>query len=83
MNATTTAPSELKELIQKIERYERTLVTLKNNNLQEVRLMFGTVAMTTICDEIYPIAELKRDYMRTIKYRIIELKNRLLEITAI
>lgn len=69
--------SEIKE---KITRFKRSRVTLEMSNLKEVRLMFGTVSMTMICDEVWPIAEIKKEYLRRIHYRIIELQNELSEL---
>ena len=58
------------ELREKLDRYERSLYTLKASDLKEIRLMF---------DEIFPIAEFKRSYIQAIKARIIELKYDLLK----
>ena len=62
------------ELREKLDRYERSLVTLKASDVKEIRLMFGSVAHMLVCDEIYPIADFKRSYIQAIKSRIIELK---------
>ncbi|MBV5327216.1 MAG: hypothetical protein JZU65_06180 [Chlorobium sp.] len=67
------------EVKEKLDRYERTLVTLKGSDVKEVRLMHGSIAHTIVNDEIFPIAELKRNYMKAIKERIIELKYELLK----
>lgn len=62
------------ELREKLDRYERSLYTLKASDLKEIRLMFGTMSHMLVCDEIFPIAEFKRSYIQAIKARIIELK---------
>ena len=62
------------ELREKLDRYERSLYTLKASDLKEIRLMFGTMSHMLVCDEIFPIAEFKRSYIQAIKSRIIELK---------
>lgn len=62
------------ELREKLDRYERSLVTLKASDVKEIRLMFGTMAHMLVCDEIFPLAEFKRSYIQAIKSRIIELK---------
>ena len=62
------------ELREKLDRYERSLFTLKASDVKEIRLMFGTFSHMIICDEIFPIAEFKRSYIQAIKSRIIELK---------
>lgn len=62
------------ELREKLDRYERTLITLRGSDVKEVRLMQGTVAHLIVCDEVFPIAEIKRNYIQAIKARIIELK---------
>ncbi|MBV5329761.1 MAG: hypothetical protein JZU65_19395 [Chlorobium sp.] len=67
------------ELREKLDRYERSLVTLKASDVKEIRLMFGSVAHMLVCDEIFPIAEFKRSYIQAIKSRIIELKYDLLK----
>ena len=66
-------PAE-KELREKLDRYERSLVTLKSSDVKEIRLMFGTIAHMIVCDEVYPLVEFKRAYIQAIKARIIELK---------
>lgn len=71
-------PTE-QELRAKLDRYERSLATLKASDLKEIRLMFGTISHTIVCDEIFPIAQFKRDYIQAIKSRIIELKYDLLK----
>lgn len=68
------------ELQNKIERLSRTVVTVELSSLKEVRLMFGTISMTPICDEIWSITDIKKEYLRRVKYRIIELKNQLTEL---
>ena len=68
------------EIQEKITRLKRSQVTLEMTSLKEVRLMFGTVSMTMICDEIWPISEIKKEYLRRIHYRIIELQNELIEM---
>lgn len=72
------SPTE-SELREKLDRYERSLYTLKASDLREIRLMFGTMSHMIICDEIFPIAEFKRNYIQAIKARIIELKYDLLK----
>lgn len=72
------SPTE-SELREKLDRYERSLVTLRASDVKEVRLMFGPISHMIICDEIFPIAELKRSYLQAIKARIIELKYDLLK----
>ena len=67
------------ELREKLDRYERSLYTLKASDLKEIRLMFGTMSHMLVCDEIFPIAEFKRSYIQAIKARIIELKYDLLK----
>ncbi|MCX6222451.1 MAG: hypothetical protein NTZ69_15880 [Bacteroidia bacterium] len=67
------------ELREKLDRYERRLYTLKASDVREVRLMFGTISHMLINDEIFPIAEFKRNYMQAIKSRIIELKYELMK----
>ena len=67
------------ELREKLDRYERSLYTLKASDLKEIRLMFGTMSHMLVCDEIFPIAEFKRSYIQAIKSRIIELKYDLLK----
>ena len=67
------------ELREKLDRYERSLYTLKASDLTEIRLMFGTMSHMLVCDEIFPIAEFKRSYIQAIKSRIIELKYDLLK----
>jgi len=67
------------ELREKLDRYERSLVTLKASDVKEIRMMFGTVAHMIVCDEIFPITEFKRSYIQAIKSRIIELKYDLLK----
>jgi hypothetical protein len=67
------------ELREKLDRYERSLYTLKASDLKEIRLMFGTISHMIVCDEIFPIVEFKRSYIQAIKARIIELKYDLLE----
>ena len=62
------------ELREKLDRYERSLTTLKTSDVKEIRMMFGTLAHMLVCDEIFPIAEFKRSYIQAIKSRIIELK---------
>jgi hypothetical protein len=69
------------QLTEKLDRYERTLVTLKGSDVKEVRLMFGSVAHMIVCDEVFPIAELKRSYMQAIKARIIELKYEIMKLS--
>ena len=71
-------PSET-ELREKLDRYERSLVTIKASDVKEIRLMFGSVAHMLVCDEIYPIADFKRIYIQAIKSRIIELKYELMK----
>jgi hypothetical protein len=68
------------ELREKLDRYERSLFTLKASDVKEIRMMFGTVAHSLVCDEIFPIAQFKREYMQAIKSRIIELKYDLMHI---
>ena len=72
------SPTEL-ELREKLDRYERSLVTLKASDVKEIRMMFGSVAHMLVCDEIFPIAQFKREYIQAIKSRIIELKYDLLK----
>ena len=72
------SPTET-ELREKLDRYERSLYTLKASDLKEIRLMFGTMSHMLVCDEIFPIAEFKRSYIQAIKARIIELKYDLLK----
>ena len=67
------------ELREKLDRYERSLATLKASDVKEIRMMFGTLAHMLVCDEIFPIAEFKRSYIQAIKARIIELKYDLLK----
>ncbi len=72
------SPTE-SELREKLDRYERSLYTLKASDLREIRLMFGTMSHMLVCNEIFPIAEFKRSYIQAIKSRIIELKYDLLK----
>ena len=69
------------QLKDKLDRYERSLVTLKASDVKEVRLMFGSMAHMLVCDDIFPIAELKRSYMQAIKARIIELKYEIMKLS--
>jgi len=64
---------------ESIARYEKTLVTLRVSDVKEVRLMFGTLEHVIVNDKIFPIAKLKRDYMKAIESRIVELKYELLK----
>lgn len=64
----------------KLGRIKGKLLLLEISDVKEVRLMFGTIDMTTVCDEIYPITEIKKEYMRRLKYRAIELENELLKL---
>ncbi len=64
----------MEELLEKIDRYEKTLTTLRCSDVKEVRLMFGTLEHVIVNDKIFPIARLKHDYMKAIESRIIELK---------
>jgi hypothetical protein len=74
-----TAPSERIEIEACIKRFENTLATLRQSDVKEVRLMFGTMAHTIICDAVMPIAGIKKAYTQAVKARIIELKYELLE----
>jgi len=75
--ATLSKITDKKEIANKIERLSRTVVTVEMSSLKEVRLMFGTISMTPICDDIWSITDIKKEYLRRVKYRIIELKNQL------
>jgi len=69
----------MEELLEKIDRYEKTLTTLRISDVKEVRLMFGTMEHLLVNDKIFPLADIKRDYMKAIKGRIIELKYEVLK----
>ena len=60
---------------EKAKRLKGTLAYIEISPLRQVRLMFGTIDMLPICDEIYPIADIKKEYLRRLKYRILELEN--------
>ena len=60
---------------ERVKRLKRTLAYIEISPLRQVRLMFGTIDMLPICDEIYPIADIKKEYLRRLKYRILELEN--------
>ena len=64
-------------LQERVKRLKRTLAYIEISPLRQVRLMFGTIDMLPICDEIYPIADIKKEYLRRLKYRIIESENEL------
>jgi hypothetical protein len=68
-------------LLEKLTRIKAKLLNLEISDLKEVRLMFGTIEMTNVCDDIYPITEIKKEYMRRLKYRAIELENELLKLS--
>lgn len=64
-------------LQEKVKRLKRSATYIEISNLHEVRLMFGTIDMLPICDEIYPIADIKKEYLRRLNYKIIESENEL------
>lgn len=70
----------MEELLEKIARYEKTLTTLRISDVKEIRLMFGNVEHVLVNDKIFPLADIKRDYMKAIKGRIIELKYEVLKL---
>jgi hypothetical protein len=69
-----------KELTEKLKRVKAKHSNLDISDVKEVRLMFGSIQMVIVCDDIYPIAEIKKEYMRRLKYRAIELENELLQL---
>ena len=64
-------------LQERVKRLKRTLAYIEISPLRQVRLMFGTIDMLPICDEIYPIADIKKEYLRRLNYKIIESENEL------
>ena len=70
----------MEELLEKIARYEKTLTTLRISDVKEVRLMFGALEHVLVNDNIFPLADIKRNYMNAIKGRIIELKYEVLKL---
>ena len=60
---------------EKIKAYKNTLKTLELSPIQDVVLMMGTRPAAYVCDAVYPVAEFKKEYMRRLKYRILELES--------
>jgi len=66
-----------KELETQIHRHKCTLANLRNSHAKQIRLMIGDFTPVVICDSIFSTAEFKKEYMRRLSYRIIELENKL------
>lgn len=80
MIATSDPLVRMNEIRGKIDRLQKTRITLKHCAIKEVRLMIGTVTPIIVCDAIFPISEIKKGYSRAIRYRILELQNELLDL---
>jgi hypothetical protein len=75
LKTTNESPAEIQE---KIRRLKHTLSFIEISKLHEIRLMFGTLQMLPICDSVYPIAEIKQEYMKRLKYSILEHESQLM-----
>jgi hypothetical protein len=76
--------SKLKDDIAKIEeqvtRIKSTYVNLKNSHVKQVRLMIGDYSPVLICDTIYPIKDIKKEYLERLLHRLRVLETKLLEM---
>lgn len=68
------------EIEKSIARLRGTQSLLNTSHAKQLRLMIGDYSPVVVCDSIYPVAEFKKEYLRRIKYRIIELQYELLEM---
>lgn len=66
-----------KEIEDQLYRHKCTLSNLRNSHAKQIRLMIGDFTPVVICDSVFPTEEFKREYMRRLNYRIIELENKL------
>ncbi len=67
-------------LNEKLARLRATYKKLSQGDVRNIHLMLGTHLLVAICDDLYPIAEIKKEYLRRLKYRILELKLELMEL---
>lgn len=63
-----------------IDRLKRTYTNLNVSHAKQIRLMIGDFTPIVICDSIFPTKEFKKEYLRRIRYRIIELELQLSEL---
>ena len=68
------------KIMKKLIRMRETYKKLALGDVRDIHLMLGSRSPVAICDEIFPIAEIKKEYMRRLKYRILELKIELIEL---
>ncbi len=66
------------EIEATIERLKATYCSLNASHAKQIRIMVGDFTPVVVCDSIYPTAEIKKEYLRRIKYRIIELQSELI-----
>jgi hypothetical protein len=70
-----TTATKLPLIEEKIKAYKNTLTSIEITPIRDIALMMGTRPIAYVNDSIWPIAEFKREYMRRLKYRILELES--------
>jgi len=68
-------PKTIYQIETTINRLKATHSWLSLSSVKQTRLMIGDFTPVVVCDSIYPTAEIKKEYLRRIKYRIIELQS--------
>ena len=68
-------PKTITEKEVVIKRLKDTVSLLNASHAKQIRIMVGDYSPIVVCDSIFPTAEIKKEYLRRIKYRIIELQS--------
>jgi hypothetical protein len=75
-------PKTLTEIEVSIKRLKDTYSLLNVSHAKQIRIMVGDYSPLVVCDSIYPTSEIKKEYLRRIKYRIIELQSEVMSMKS-
>jgi len=75
-------PKTIIELEVAIKRLKDTYSLLNVSHAKQIRIMVGDYSPLVVCDSIYPTTEIKKEYLRRIKYRIIELQSEVMSMKS-